>query len=74
MGESPKGVLSLNRKSDAIASSVCLSFPTDAVTRAGQKLCVVVYPQMDAGKSETSLSKETKEQLEPMCVTEDCNS
>lgn len=46
----------------------------DAVTRAGQKLCVVVYPQMDAGKSETSLSKETKEQLEPMCVTEDCNS
>lgn len=71
MGERLVGVLSFNRKSEPIASSVCLSFPIGAVTRAGQKLCVVVYPQMDAGEPETSYSKETKEQLEPMCGTEE---
>ncbi|XP_048373476.1 large neutral amino acids transporter small subunit 2 [Sphaerodactylus townsendi] len=46
----------------------------DAVTRAGQKLCLVVYPQMGGGEPEENLSKETKEQLEPMCVTEDLPS
>nr|XP_028559865.1 large neutral amino acids transporter small subunit 2 isoform X1 [Podarcis muralis]XP_028559866.1 large neutral amino acids transporter small subunit 2 isoform X1 [Podarcis muralis] len=43
----------------------------EVVTRLGQKLCVVVYPEMDSGKPKTNLSKETKEQLEPMCGTED---
>ncbi|XP_060111349.1 large neutral amino acids transporter small subunit 2 [Heteronotia binoei] len=45
----------------------------DAMTRAGQKLCVVVYPQMDGGEPESDLSKETKEQLQPMCAAEDLN-
>ncbi|KAM3821754.1 large neutral amino acids transporter small subunit 2 isoform 1-T1 [Vipera latastei] len=39
----------------------------NGITRVGQKLCVVVYPKMDAGEVENELSKETKEQLEPMC-------
>nr|XP_020665368.1 large neutral amino acids transporter small subunit 2 isoform X1 [Pogona vitticeps] len=43
----------------------------DAITRAGQKLCVVVYPDMAAGETDGGLSKETKEQLEPMCGPED---
>ncbi|XP_070810876.1 large neutral amino acids transporter small subunit 2 [Pituophis catenifer annectens] len=42
----------------------------DGITRVGQKLCVVVYPKMDAGEAANDLSKETKEQLEPMCGTE----
>ncbi|XP_014381668.1 large neutral amino acids transporter small subunit 2 isoform X2 [Alligator sinensis] len=33
----------------------------DALTRASQKLCLVVYPQMDVG------SAESQEQQEPMC-------
>lgn len=52
---------------------VDLCLPADAMTRAGQKLCMVVYPQMDGGGTETNLSKETKEQLKPMCETEDFN-
>lgn len=35
--------------------------PADALTRASQKLCLVVYPQMDVG------SAESQEQQEPMC-------
>ncbi|KAH0626183.1 hypothetical protein JD844_001007 [Phrynosoma platyrhinos] len=46
----------------------------DAVTRAGQKLCVVVYPEMGTEKPETNLNKETKEQLEPMCGVEPLNN
>ncbi|XP_070586788.1 large neutral amino acids transporter small subunit 2-like [Erythrolamprus reginae] len=42
----------------------------DGITRVGQKLCVVVYPKMVTGEEENDLSKETKEQLEPMCGTE----
>nr|XP_003229061.1 PREDICTED: large neutral amino acids transporter small subunit 2 isoform X1 [Anolis carolinensis] len=42
----------------------------DVVTRAGQKLCLVVYPEMGTEQPENNLSKETKEQLEPMCGTE----
>lgn len=34
------------------------------MTRAGQKLCVVVYPQMDS--KDEDVSEETKEQRAPI--------
>ncbi|XP_018088397.1 uncharacterized protein LOC379342 isoform X1 [Xenopus laevis] len=42
----------------------CFNNFVDAVTRAGQKLCVVVYPQMD--NKDEDVSEETKEQRAPI--------
>lgn len=42
----------------------CFNNFVDAMTRAGQKLCVVVYPQMDS--KDEDVSEETKEQRAPI--------
>ncbi|KAE8633448.1 hypothetical protein XENTR_v10001884 [Xenopus tropicalis] len=42
----------------------CFNNFVDAMTRAGQKLCVVVYPQMD--NKDEDVSEETKEQRAPI--------
>ncbi|XP_073431483.1 large neutral amino acids transporter small subunit 2 [Dendrobates tinctorius] len=42
----------------------CFNDFVDAMTRAGQKLCVVVYPQMDSKDEDES--EETKEQKAPI--------
>ncbi|XP_044130409.1 large neutral amino acids transporter small subunit 2 [Bufo gargarizans] len=42
----------------------CFNNFVDAMTRGGQKLCVVVYPQMD--NKEEDVSEETKEQRAPI--------
>ncbi|XP_063310969.1 large neutral amino acids transporter small subunit 2 [Pelobates fuscus] len=42
----------------------CFNNFVDAMTRAGQKLCVVVYPQMDS--KDEDVSEETKEQSTPI--------
>ncbi|XP_077155539.1 large neutral amino acids transporter small subunit 2 isoform X2 [Ranitomeya variabilis] len=42
----------------------CFNNFVDAMTRAGQKLCVVVYPQMDSKDEDDS--EETKEQKAPI--------
>ncbi|KAM5193706.1 large neutral amino acids transporter small subunit 2 [Mantella aurantiaca] len=42
----------------------CFNNFVDAMTRAGQKLCVVVYPQMDS--KDDDVSEETKEQRAPI--------
>ncbi|XP_018079291.1 solute carrier family 7 member 8 L homeolog isoform X2 [Xenopus laevis] len=42
----------------------CFNKFVDAMTRAGQKLCVVVYPQMD--NKDEDVSEETKEQRAPI--------